>query len=172
NPMQVANNLILSTQTAANGAWRNISNFQCYSIHITGVEGHVWIEVANDPSILTDGATIAAPAAPVLSQFTPIAGTGISGYSANTTYFVKTTLVTAGGETTPSTESSLLVSKGNLLTVAPPAKDTGGYAVGWNVYVSTVTNTERIQNLEDNAVVASLSFGQTFILKNLLTNST
>lgn len=45
---QVVNNLIFDSTNAADGAWRNISNFQTVSIHITGVEANVWVEVSNE----------------------------------------------------------------------------------------------------------------------------
>jgi hypothetical protein len=165
--MLTANNLIFNSQNAANGVWRDISIWQCYSIHITGIEGHVWIEVSNDPTVMTDGANIAAPLIPTLGQYTPT--DGLAGVATNTTYFVKTTFVTTAGETTPSPEASLTVLAGNLLTVAAPAKDAGGYARGWNVYISKVTNTETLQNLEDNAVISPLQFSP-FILKNLVSS--
>ena len=172
--MLVANNTIFSSTAATTGAWRNISNWINLSLHITNLEGNVWVEVSNDPNVLTDGATIAAPAAPVLSQFTPTSDIHLAGVAANTTYYVKNTYVTAtntsgvNGETVASTESSLTVLAGNILSVASPAKDTGGYAVGWNTYISTTTGTETAQNLEDNAIVVPLSFGRIFPLKNLV----
>lgn len=86
------------------------------------------------------------PAVPsaVLSQ---IAGGALSG----TTYFVRTTYVTAGGfESAPSSEVSLSVSANNLLQVAPPGNTVGTGQVagvsGWNVYVSTSGGTETRQN--------------------------
>lgn len=82
---------------------------------------------------------IAAPAAPVLSQ---IAGGSI----AATTYYVKVTYVSPSGETTPSVEASLAVSTNNLLRVASLAA--AGNAIGWNVYVSSVSGAETKQNTE------------------------
>lgn len=83
-------------------------------------------------------AGVSAPvAAPSLSQ---VAGGSLAG----TTYFVKITYVNPTGETTPSAESSFAVSVNNLLVVAaPPAL---GTANGYNVYVSTTTGTETLQN--------------------------
>jgi hypothetical protein len=158
--MLTSNNPLFSSQAAANGVWRNISNFFSTSIHVTGLEGNVWIEVSNDPNVLTNGATISAPATPVLSQYTP--SNGVAGIAANTTYYVKTTFITpGGGETTASTEASLLVTAGNLLVVASPAKDTGGFATAYNVYVSTTTGSETKQTSDAKPI------GQPFILYGL-----
>jgi len=40
----------LSTKAAANGAWTWIGNWSAFSVHITGLEGDVWVEVSNDPA--------------------------------------------------------------------------------------------------------------------------
>jgi hypothetical protein len=177
--MLTANNQIFSSQAALNGSWRNIQNWINFSLEVTGLEGNVWVEVSNDPNVLTDGATISAPAAPVLSQYTPTTDSHIVGVPTNTTYYVKNTFVTPNslnptggttvtttGETTASTETSLLVTAGNLLVVAPPAQDTNKVSVGWNTYISTASGTETLQNLEDNVIVAPRGFGQSFILTN------
>lgn len=163
--MQTAKNTIFSSQNAAKGAWRDINNWFNFSLHLTGVEGNVWVEVSNDPSVMTDGANIAAPAAPVLTQFTPIADSHKQGIKNTTTFYVKNTFVTVAGETVGSTETSLSVLAGNLLVVQSPAKDAGGYATGWNTYVSTTSGAEQLQNLE-GAVIAPLAFGRTFVLLN------
>jgi hypothetical protein len=84
-------------------------------------------------------AGLAAPSAPSLSQ--------ISGGTLGTaTVFVKTTYVTASGETAASSESSLAVSAAHLLQVASPSAPSPASATGWNVYVSTATGTEVLQN--------------------------
>ncbi len=163
--MQTANNLLFNSQDALDGAWRNINNWQAFSIHITGVEANTWIEVSNDPSVMSDGATaILAPDAPVLSQYTPSYDIHVQGISVDTTYYVVNTLVSPTGETVASEESSLLVNAGNILSVASPARDTGGYATSWNTYISTSSGEETIQNLESGAVITPLPLGQTFNL--------
>jgi hypothetical protein len=169
--MLTANNQIFNSQNAANGVWRNISNWVAFSVHITGVESKVWIEVSNDPNVMTDGPTISAPASPVLSQYTPIADNHFQGVATNTTFYVKNTYVTAGGETTASTQSSLTVTAGNLLIVEAPAADTGGYAVGWNTYISTTSGAETIQNVVSGVVPQTLSLGSIFTLENLRTTT-
>jgi hypothetical protein len=121
---------------------------------------------------MTDGAAIAAPGTPVLSQYTPTADSHYVGIPTTTTYYVKNTFVTVNGETVASSEASLSVLAGNLLVVASPAKDTGGYATGWNTYISTTSGAERIQNLEDNAVIVPVIFGRSFIPYKGLINST
>ncbi len=81
--------------------------------------------------------TIAAPTNGALTQ---TAG----GSLAATTYYVKSTWVTASGQTTGSTETSLAVSASNVLNVAAPASPPAN-ATGWDVYVSTATGTETLQ---------------------------
>ncbi len=81
--------------------------------------------------------TIAAPTNGALTQ---TAG----GSLAATTYYVKSTWVTASGQTTGSAETSLAVSASNVLNVAAPASPPAN-ATGWDVYVSTATGTETLQ---------------------------
>lgn len=81
-----------------------------------------------------------SPGAPVLSQ-------SVAGALAAATYYVKTTFVTAVGETIPSPESNFAVSINNVLNVAAPsAAGAPAGCTGWNVYVSTATGTETKQN--------------------------
>jgi hypothetical protein len=159
--MQIKNIQIFSVAigSAADGAWVDVSNLVSLSVQVNGIEGNTWIEVSNDPNVPIDGAGIGAPsAAPTLSQFAslPQANTGDNIYvtppSNNsqlpaTTFFVKTTFVTKWGETTASTESSLAVTAGNYLYVAPaaPTAAQAPYVTGYNVYVGLVTNTEVLQ---------------------------
>jgi hypothetical protein len=161
--MLTANNTIFSSKNALNGPWRNVNNWTAFSIHVTGLEGNVWIEVSNDPNALTNGSNvIGAPATPVLSQYTPTADQHILGVPVDTTYYVKTTYLSAAGtsladsgnstststivgETTASSEASLLVKAGNLLSVASPAQDAAGLATAWGVYVSTASGQETLQ---------------------------
>jgi hypothetical protein len=166
--MLVANNLIFDSTNAADGAWRDVSNWVAYSIHITGLEGNVWIEVSNDPAVKSNGASTLTAPTPVLSQYTPSADSHLTGVATNTTYYVKLTYVTKNGETQAGTEASLLVTAGNLLIVNPPVKDAGGLATSWNVYVSTASNKETLQNLTSGAVILPLQFGQPFNMINLL----
>jgi len=169
--MQTANNTIFSSQAALSGAWRNINNWFNFSLHITGLEGNVWVEASNDPTVMTDGPTISAPGTPVLTQYTPTADSHKQGIATTTTFYVKNTFVTVNGETVASAEANLSVLAGNLLVVASPVKDAGGYATSWNTYISTTSGAEVLQNLEDGAVIAPLAFGKTFILLNGVQNS-
>lgn len=86
--------------------------------------------------------TTAAPGAPTV---TPTTGTGSL---AAATYYVKITFVDniAGtqGETTPSAETSSVLSAAGELTVTSPTGDGEPYA--YNVYISTSTGTETLQN--------------------------
>lgn len=68
-----------------------------------------------------------------------------TGALAAATYFVRSTWVTATGETLPGAETSLAVAINNVLRVAAPAA-APTLATGWNVYVSTATGTETKQN--------------------------
>ena len=67
------------------------------------------------------------------------------GTLAATTYYVRSTWVTASGQTTGATETSLAVAADNVLNVAAPASPPSN-ATGWNVYVSTSSGTETLQN--------------------------
>jgi hypothetical protein len=81
----------------------------------------------------------AGPAAPTLSYVS-------GGTLAAMTYYVKTTWVDSAGESLASAESSLAVPADDVLVVSSPAS--GGVLSdrGWNVYVSTATGTETLQN--------------------------
>lgn len=82
---------------------------------------------------------------------TPSLSSTAGGSLAQTTYYVKTTYVTAGGETTPSTESNMLITANHLVTTAsPPANGPG--VIGWNCYVSSSTGTETKQNTSLNTI--------------------
>jgi hypothetical protein len=80
-------------------------------------------------------AITASPAAPTLAQVA-------SGALAATTYFVKLTWNTAGGESLPGAEASLAVLINNVLTVTPsaPPQSLGANGVqsitGFSIYVS------------------------------------
>lgn len=67
------------------------------------------------------------------------------GTLAATTYYVESTWVTASGQTTGATETSLAVAADNVLNVAAPASPPSN-ATGWNVYVSTGSGNEELQN--------------------------
>src|SRR5580658_2855975 len=159
--MQTVSNQILNTNlAAANGAWRNTSNFVSSSIHIfaqtaaglvTPLSGNIWVEASNDPNVNIDNLAtqIAAPGTPVLSQFTPSdAGHNLSPQDGGgdqtfqtpaATYGVKLTYVNLQGESVASAAATLAVSAGSFLQIGAPGPDptTGGpYATGYNVYVS------------------------------------
>jgi hypothetical protein len=166
--MQTINNLILNTNvTTADGMWRNVSNFVASSIQIvaktsaglsTPLTGTIWIEVSNDPNVNIDNLAtqIAAPSAPVLAAFTPTsAGHGQSPNAGGgdqpftypaATYGVKLTYVNLQGETTASGATSLAVAAGQTISVAAPGPDAGGYATGYNVYVSINGGAYILQN--------------------------
>lgn len=88
-------------------------------------------------------ANLAPPSAPSL-------GSAVAGSLAGATYYVKTTYVNSKGETLPSAEASHAVAANSVLTVASPPALIG--ATGWNVYVSTATGTETLQNVSPIAI--------------------
>lgn len=88
---------------------------------------------------------ITAPTNGALTQTT-------SGALGATTYYVRSTWVTANGESLPSAETSLAVLANNVLNVAHPTGTAPANATGWNVYVSTSTGTETKQNTTPIAV--------------------
>jgi hypothetical protein len=76
----------------------------------------------------------------------PTTGTVVSGALAAITALVKTTYVTANGESLPSGEVSQTVALNSVLTVTSPVGGNG--IIGWNVYVTSgATGTETKQNL-------------------------
>ena len=91
-----------------------------------------------------DWDTMPAPAAPSLSSTS-------GGTLAAATYYVKIAYVNAAGAVgQTSAEASLSVLADNLLNVASPAALSG--ATGYNVYVSTTTGTETLQNVSPIAI--------------------
>ena len=86
---------------------------------------------------------LTAPAAPTLSSV-------VGGTLGATTYYVRTSYKSSTGETLASAESSIAVPALSLLKVNSPAVMAG--AVGWDVYVSTTTNTETEQNSSPIAI--------------------
>lgn len=82
--------------------------------------------------------TVAAPAAPVLSQ-------SAQGALALGNEFYKVTLVTAAGETTASAEATIARSANNVVSVASPSPS-DARVTAYNVYASTTTGTEVLQN--------------------------
>jgi hypothetical protein len=97
-----------------------------------------------DSTDTTSGAYFTGSIAPITAPAAPTLTSSAGGTLAATTYYVKTTYVTAAGETLPSAESSLAVAANNVLGVTSPAAQSG--ATGYNVYVSTSTGTETKQN--------------------------
>ena len=81
----------------------------------------------------------------------PVLGSALSGSLAQTTYYVKTTYITANGETLPSSEASLLVTANHVVTVASPAANGAG-VTSYNVYASSSTGTETKQTASPIAI--------------------
>lgn len=100
-----------------------------------------------------DGVANFVPA-DVSSPGIPQTGVTAGGTLTATTYYVVTTYVTPSGETVASVEATQAVAADNLLTVASPTAKTG--ALGWNVYVGTVSGSYEKQNS------AMLAFGSEY----------
>ncbi len=83
------------------------------------------------------------PASPSLSSLS-------GGTLAATTYYVVINYVTATGETLASVEASLAVAADYVLNVNSPSPVAG--AIGWNVFVSTASGTEELQNSSPIAI--------------------
>lgn len=98
------------------------------------------VQLSQYPIISTPSpAGTAPPLAPTLSA--------VSGGSlAAARYYVRVSYLTANGETAASAESELWLSAGQLLHVATPQADNFNLATGWNVYVSTKSYGETLQN--------------------------
>lgn len=93
----------------------------------------------SDTTHFTKPFNVNAPAQPTGTSSTA------SGTLTAATYLVKVTYTNAFGETTVSVESAGIVLGGTgNITVNSPATSTG--ATGYNVYISTTTNTETKQN--------------------------
>lgn len=93
------------------------------------------------PGTYSTAITIDTVAPPTNGALTATSG----GTLAATTYYVRSTWVTASGQTTGATETSLAVAADNVLNVAAPSSPPAN-ATGWNVYVSTSSGTETLQN--------------------------
>lgn len=87
-------------------------------------------------------AGLAAPLAPLLAS---VAG----GALAAARYFVQIAYVTAAGETAASTEVSFSIAVNSLLQIPSPPSS---LATGWNVYVSTASGAETLQNASPIAI--------------------
>lgn len=82
--------------------------------------------------------TVAAPAGAIMQQT-------LQGALAAHNLFIKLTYVTAAGETTPGVEQNISpVLINQVGTVISPASAPG--VIGYNVYASATTNTEKLQN--------------------------
>lgn len=125
-------NQVLSTATYAPDWVQNAS------VPISNLYKH-WTGklVPESENLASTYVPLSAPSTPVLSEQ---AGGNLTG----DTYFVVITYVTDGGETVVSTEDSFTVADDYLLVVDTPSPS--GNATGWNVYVSTGTGTETLQN--------------------------
>ena len=159
--MQIVDRIIFDSTAAADGAWQDISLMPSWSLQIVGIDQTVWVEASNDPNVNTDGATIAAPAAPgVLAVSATTFNTNVGTFTAKATY-----LTAQGGETIASgASSSQAVGAGQTLEVTSPAQDAGGFAVGWNVYVNNGNGIYIKQNS------APLKIGQAFVLYQFVPN--
>lgn len=126
--------------------YQNIATQGYYAIADGGSGQYAYDSTDTSSGAVFTGSII-PNAAPTIA---PTLGSVAGGALGATTYYAKITLVSAAGESTPSPESSLAVLANNLLTVASPAVQTG--VTGYNVYVSTATGTETLQNASPIAI--------------------
>ena len=96
-------------------------------------------------TVFNNGTPVAAISAPTNGTLTST----VAGALAATTYYVKSTWVTATGETAVGNETSVAVLINKVLNVAAPGSAPTG-ATGWNVYVSNTagggSGQETLQN--------------------------
>lgn len=101
----------------------------------------------------TSGAMCTGSIAPIAAPIAPSLGSNAGGALAATTYYVRTTYVTAAGETVVSPEASIAVAVNRVLVVTTPAAADG--VTGWNVYVGTSAGTGTKRNTTANAIGAN-----------------
>lgn len=108
--------------------------------------GSLWLGVAAPPTgsrLLIDingNPTAPALSAPPAAALSSVAG----GPLAAATYYVTLTYVNPLGETVASVEASLAAAAATLLTVGSPLQ--AGNATGYNIYASTASGSEKLQN--------------------------
>lgn len=108
--------------------------------------GSLWLGVAVPSTrsrLLIDingNPTVPALNAPAVAALSSVSG----GSLAAATYYVVMTYVNPLGETLASPEVSLAVAAGALLVVASPPNS--GNATGYNIYASTASGSEKLQN--------------------------
>ncbi|MGH9406339.1 MAG: hypothetical protein ACRD3D_10960 [Terriglobia bacterium] len=113
--------------------------------------GSLWL----GPAVPVTGARMlidvnGSPVAPALSAPTPALSFAAGGALPGTTYYVTITYLNALGESLPSVEVSLTVPAGNFLAVDSPAAS--GNATAFNVYASSASGAERLQNASPTAL--------------------
>jgi hypothetical protein len=102
----------------------------------------------------TIGGPLAPPAAPTLTAITA------SGCPAEA-YYVEATYTSGQGQTVDSSEATITTTTGQCFTVTSPAAESG--ATGWNVFVSSNSNNETLQNSPALALGANWTFGGTLV---------
>jgi hypothetical protein len=109
---------------------------------------------SRDQVVLLQQTPAAAPSAPSLSA-------GTSGSLPTSTIYCKVTYVGAFGETLPSAEASQAVTgpNGDVVVTAP---STVAGATGWNLYASSASGGEFLQNAVPNAL------GSNFTINSLV----
>jgi hypothetical protein len=102
----------------------------------------------------TIGGPLATPPAPTLTQ---VADSGCPAEA----YYVEATYVSAQGQTNVSSEATFTTTTGNCLKVESPAAESG--ATGWNVFVSSNSNNETLQNSTPLAIGTNWTFAGTLV---------
>ena len=127
-----------------------------------GIAGLVMATVQTEGGLRVpiDTTNVAAPVAPAAASLTAASGGALSAG----TVFVKVAYVTGnGGITAASPESSIVVTANQEVLVASPPTISG--VTGYNVYASTATGTEELQNAEP------LPIGTTAVLTAVATGA-
>lgn len=107
-------------------------------------EIYPWISPIQDSQPRQSGLLLALSLQQIGIPPTPLLYYVAGGSLAATTYYIKTTYISNGIESAPSAEASLAVGASNVLGVVSPP--TFPEVTGWNVYVSTASGNEVLQN--------------------------
>ncbi len=98
------------------------------------------LQVAQWPLTATPSPAMTAP--PLAPSLSSVAGGALAAAS----YYARVTYVSPLGETAASLETFLPIAANQLLQIAAPTTDPYALATGWNVYLSTSSYTETLQN--------------------------
>ena len=139
---------ILSTADQEMTNWTSITegsfaiSIDDVPFNITGLNFSSETNLNGVASAIQTALQTAGAAPPATPTLTAVSG----GTLAAGTVYVKTTLVTATGQTLPSTESSIVVTLDQAVQVSAPPSTLGPDIIGWNVYAADAAGSEVLQN--------------------------